>query len=415
MKSREQSGQVLVGVALAMVAIMGFAGLAMDMGTLRYQKRLEQTAADAAAIAGALNLGSSFGGVVAGGQAAASADAFTDNNNAGGCTGQGVAIGCISIAINNPPLYGPHTADSKYVEAIVSAVQPTFFMNIFGVSKELVVARAVATDVSGGGPYSGCLYALGPPSSSIEGVNINGNATLNAPTCGINDNGNFNTKGNALTVNAGSFGVSGDPNQSGPGGHVTCTDPQATCPVYGVPASADPLSYLTPPTQPAAGTVSGSTYSPGTYNGISLTGSTNVTFSPGIYYMTGDFTCHGTPTIQGTGVMFYFTNGATWNCSGNDTVNLSAPTSGTYQGILLYQDPADTSGPTIGGNVGSTFAGTVYFPKSQITFFGNSSSVSIGMAVGDSFALSGHPTVNLLGQAGLPAGVTVLKHAILVE
>ena len=45
MKLNKQSGQVLIGVAVAMVVLAGFAGLAIDMGTLRYQKRLQQTAA----------------------------------------------------------------------------------------------------------------------------------------------------------------------------------------------------------------------------------------------------------------------------------------------------------------------------------------------------------------------------------
>ncbi|HEY1422618.1 MAG TPA: pilus assembly protein TadG-related protein, partial [Candidatus Acidoferrum sp.] len=56
MKFNKQSGQVLVGAALALVVLCGFAGLAIDMGTLRYQKRLQQTAADSAAIAGAQNV-----------------------------------------------------------------------------------------------------------------------------------------------------------------------------------------------------------------------------------------------------------------------------------------------------------------------------------------------------------------------
>jgi len=50
--------------------------------------------------------------------------------------------------------------------------------------------------------------------------------------------------------------------------------------------------------------------------------------------MTGDFSCNGTPAITGTGVMFYFTNGATWNCAGNDNISLSALTSGTYKDML---------------------------------------------------------------------------------
>src|SRR5262249_22033184 len=96
MRINQQSGQVLVGVAAALLVLTGFAGLAVDMGTLRYQKRLEQTAADGAAVAGAQNLANAFGGVTTGGLLAATQNGFTDNNSGAGCVGG--AIGCISVA-----------------------------------------------------------------------------------------------------------------------------------------------------------------------------------------------------------------------------------------------------------------------------------------------------------------------------
>jgi len=61
MPNRREAGQALIFTSLALVALMGFAGLAIDVGVMRHEKRLEQTAADAGAIAGASNL--AFGGV----------------------------------------------------------------------------------------------------------------------------------------------------------------------------------------------------------------------------------------------------------------------------------------------------------------------------------------------------------------
>ena len=56
MKIREdQSGQVLVLAALAMTALMGFMALATDVGILFRARRNRQIAADAAAVAGALD------------------------------------------------------------------------------------------------------------------------------------------------------------------------------------------------------------------------------------------------------------------------------------------------------------------------------------------------------------------------
>jgi hypothetical protein len=410
MTRKNQSGQTLVSTVLALTVLLGFGGLAIDMGALRYEKRLQQTAADAAAVAGASNL--THGGVTSGAQNASAANGFTDGVNS------------VTVTINNPPASGPHSGNGNYVEALVVAVQPTYFMRIFGINSETITARAVATNVSGGA-NSGCLYTLGPPSSSIEGVSINGSAILNAPTCGIVDNGNYNTKGNKLIVNASTFGVSGSANVSGPGGTVTCTSGTSSCPTYGAPASSDPLSYLTPPAvqSPSFGNVTTSgteTLQPGTYSSITIGKNSTVTMSPGIYYVDGPggVTFNGAGTVVGIGVTMYFTNGATINATGggnNLDIQLSPPASGPYAGVLFYQDPNDTAAPSLGGDNNSYFSGILYFPKVQLTFFGNNVSYATGIVVADAIALSGNPTVNLQGTAGLPPGVTIVSSATLVE
>jgi len=346
--------------------------------------------------------------------------------------------------VNNPPLSGPHTTANdptnatKYVEVIVTEIQPTYFMTIFGVNSAPVTARAVATNVSGGA-NSGCLYTLGPPSSSIEGVNINGNATLNAPTCGIEDNGNYNTQGNALTVVAGTFAVSGGQFSTGGGGSVTCTSGQNPCPSTTAPAAADPMAAVTPPAQPAASTscpakgtcdvsTSGTqTLEPGTYQSITIGKNSTVTLDPGIYYINGQIGKSGTGlnfqgggTVTGNGVMFYFTNQSTVSGVGGANqpdVNLTPMTpaqNATYAGITFYQDPNDTATPSLGGDNNSNFNGILYFPKVQLTFFGNNVSYATGLVVADAVALSGHPTVTFGSSTGL-GGIGVLTHPILVE
>jgi Flp pilus assembly protein TadG len=421
MRRKSESGQALVFAALALVVLIGFAGLAIDMGVLRYQKRLQQSAADAAAIAGASNLASTSGGVTTGAQNASATNGFTDNGGGqtSACTASGATVGTVCVQVNNPPLSGPHASGAnagKYVEVLVAVVQPTYFMKIFGTSSEVITARAVATNLSGG-TGGGCMYTLGPPSSAIEGVNINGSAVLNATTCGIVDNGDFNTKGNKLIVNAATFGVAGGANQSGPGGTVTCADQAPTdCPTYGTPASGDPLSSLTAPAVGTPQAFNAANITPGTYSSISLSGNGTYTFPAGTYVLDGgNFSCTGTPSIRGTGVTFYFTNGATYNCTGNVSVQLTAPSTGTYAGVLFYQDPNDTSGPSIGGDNTTYFDGALYFPKSQVTFFGNSVSYNVAIVIADAIALSGNPTVNLQGAAGLPAGVNLISNAVLVE
>jgi hypothetical protein len=450
MKRKNQSGQALVFTSIAMVAVLGFVGLGIDMGMLRYQKRLQQTAADAAALAGASNL--TLTGVQAGGGAAAAANGFTDTAN--GVSGSSCAdvsnttVGTVTVTICNHPQDvtingtlvpgGPHTADvttasgavapaADYVEAIVSVVQPTYFMQIFGVPSETVIARAVATNFSGAinGTSAGCLYTLAPPSANgINGVNVQGSAQLIAPGCGILDNGNYDPTGNSpnLIIQAGTFAVSGT--DTGSKKLPTCTVTPNNCPVYAAPPTKDPLFTLTAPTAPAAGSFNSATntYSPGSFTGINITSNGTITFSPGLYYMTGNVSCSGTPTITGTGVTFYFTGTATWNCTGNVTVNLTAPTSGTYQDILFFEDKADTAQIWIGGNTGSTFSGIIYAPSAQVEFFGdskgNNGGITTDIIVAASIDVQGNPIVHLAGLGGLPAPpppVLTVGTATLVE
>ena len=161
--------------------------------------------------------------------------------------------------------------------------------------------------------------------------------TLNNPNCTIIDNGDFL---GGLVTNLALFGASGN------GGN-------------GTPATSDPLSYLTPPV--------GTIYPPTTLN----SGTTN--FAPGIYVISGgNLTINGTATVTGTGVTFYFTNGATISVSGNASLQLTAPTTGPYAGILFFQDPNDTNPPLLGG-VGNVLSGVLYFPKAPLTLSGSSS------------------------------------------
>jgi hypothetical protein len=431
-----------------MVVLAGFAGLAIDMGSLRYQKRLVQTAADSAAIAGAQNLSFGFG-VTGPGQAAAAQNGFTDNNSGAGCVGG--AVGCVSVYVNPGPATGPHSGNALYVEAIVTAVQPTYFMKIFGVNSKPVAARAVATNVKGG-TNENCLYTLGPPVSAIVGINVQGKAHLVAPNCGIADNGNLDTTGNAYTVQSKTISISGacvgndctSPN-------VICTAfPNNVCPpLGGVPATEDPMKGIVPPSQPPASpscpnlacdyvsaSNSTATIQPGTYSSISIGSNSTITMAPGIYYINGPgglgFGGKGTLTTPGfaipysgaDGVMIYFTGSATMNkVNGGGGPNvpdiqlnpLTATQSATYAGMLFYQDPADTATPWFGGDDKTTFNGTLYFPTQTLTYYGNTNQTYNGTVITYAIAINGNPTVNFgTSPAGIPTPAS-LTVPVLVE
>ncbi len=142
-KRGNEAGQAVLLAAAGLTVFILAAGLAIDFGYLRYQKRLQQSAADSAAIAGASEI--NYGDVSAAAKTDSASNGFTDGSNN------------VTVTVYNPPNDGPHAGLSGYVEVLVAAVQPTFFMRIVGVNSETVTARAVAYLNNS----QNCMYALG--------------------------------------------------------------------------------------------------------------------------------------------------------------------------------------------------------------------------------------------------------------
>jgi hypothetical protein len=148
------------------------------------------------------------------------------------------------------------------------------------------------------------------------------------------------------------------------------------------------------------------TLSPGKYKGMTLQG--DVTLQPGIYVIDGSATgagCGGPGSqlrinanahVTGTGVMFYLTGGATLNVNGTSELDLTAATTGTYAGLLIYGDRTQpTATNTLNGNNSSTMTGAVYFPSQQISFLGNFSGNNGCMQViADTIYYTGNGTFN---------------------
>jgi hypothetical protein len=442
MKMNRQSGQVLVGVAFAMVVLAGFAGLALDLGTIRYQRRLQQTAADAAAIAGSNELRHNGGaGITTAARQASQTNGFTDSaGDVANCAATGVAVGTVCVQIVHSPGNvtlpdgtvipgGPHSGNVNYVEALVGVVQPTYFMKIFGVNSQFVLARAVATQIGQSSDSAGCVYTLGPPGTGV-GVTNSGTPTLNAPKCGIEDNGDFTTHGKTVNITAGNIGAVGDVANKG-GGTVLCGDPLATCNVVQIPPISDPLSFLQAPTVGSPVPWTGSPVPGTTYSSITINSGDMINFPAGLYIVNGNFTINGgavvcnqlaSPcTATGTpnaGVTFYITNGGTVKTNGTSQIYLAAPTSGTYAGILFYQDPLDTSTAVMDGTANSYFQGALYFPGAELDFGGTitNTTAAYTVIVAQDLKLNGTATVNLNSDySSLPGGVSIIETAVLVE
>ena len=363
---RDESGQALIITALCMTCLFGFAALAADVGVMLREERLVQTAADSAAIAGALEVNYFPTGKAAAAQAAATQNGFTNGSN--GAT----------VTVNTPPLNGPHAdpANTNYVEVIVSQVQPTLFMGLFGRSSQTVSARAVA--VNGGAAPNNCVIILNPTASSA--MELQGSFDVTTPNCGVIVNstasGALQFTGAGGTLTAGSVGVAGTCS-----GH--CEDSTPT-PITGIVPVSDPLGRLsvpdptkiTPACAAAPGNKLTGTLSDPAGGIVCYSGNvtlTNVTLGSGTYVFTGNVTLSGTistpiPTdaSPGLGSTIDIDSG-TLSINTGTTLALYAPHSGTYNGIALLEPSKNSHQITIQkGDASGLINGIIYAPSAEL-------------------------------------------------
>jgi hypothetical protein len=400
MAVRAGTGQVMVLICLAIVTFMGLIGIVADVGSLEAQKQWLQTAADSAAMAAGQELG--YGDAVAAGRADAATNGYTNGTNG------------VAVTINNPPLSGPNTGNSNYVEAIVSKPIATFFLSALGLSSITIQGRAV-TGISSG---PNCIYILNPSAANV--FYLNGGVNVQS-SCGVivdSTSSNALYAAGSIVLTASSIGVVGGVYTSG---SVTFTPAVKT----GVMPATDPLAYVPAPTVGACNHtyfgingLSGTHYtvSPGVYcGGINITGVTNVTFNAGTYILAGGgLTINGTTTMTGAGVTFYDTTGTGGyvgiNFYGSYTVTLSAPTTGALAGMLFFQDRtiAVGSGQSgVAGSTTSTFDGAFYFPTTILNYAGKNATNGYSVIVAYEWIVNGSASTVGNNYSTLPGGSPV--------
>ncbi len=386
---RRCSGQVVAITAVIIPALLVVGGLALDGGMVYQVKRRMQTAADAAAMGGALELyRGKPEGVVAAAREDAKLNGFEDGVNA-------------TVTVNRPPSSGTQAGNSQYVEVIVSRNVPTTLMRVINRDLTLVVSRAVAgiTNLA-----DGCVVSLDPTARGA--LTVAGGASLTAG-CGVivdsSDAYALNLNGGGC-VTALQIGVTG-------GVDGTCLTP---APTLGIPATLDPLLAMQPPPVPASVTANNfkmtggtATLNPGLYQGgIDISGG-NVTFSPGTYVLTGgDLSITGNTVAIGNGVTFYITsdqgNGnpqyGTFKIAGTAKVDFHAPDSGAYEGMLFWQDRNAPDKPTlyadIEGTSDSVFEGTIYLANNEMKYAGTNTATNWTNLIGKRINIVGNAVVN---------------------
>jgi hypothetical protein len=394
-------GQVYVLFAFLLFAFLCLAALAIDIGYYRAQQRLQQTATDSAALAGAAAAAYPSPNAVQ----AALLDAATNGFSTPSAT--------VSIDPGYSDAYT--TGSTAAVKVSITQSYGPFFGGIVSGNQVPISTSAVAKLSATG---NGCLFSLATPPASTT---LNG-SKIDGPNCGIVADGNLTFNGGSTNVasiqysNQSTETSNGGPNQftqASPVPSLPIPDPCSSVPgcfalsqasaaalnMTGLNASAGCTTTQTVP-------ASGGTATPGCYNG-GTSGVTfdSVTFQPGLYTIVGSGGVHLTGTSSGTAT-FYINAGPLDVSTKAATLNLSASSSGSYAGVLFYQPAYNSNAVDIAATVNTV--GMWYLPTAPVTFDGHSESFT-GQVIAANFTFNGGSSITLAPGTGNAAAGVVLQ------
>ena len=385
---------MIVLVALAMPVLVGTMGLAAETSYWYVHQRGMQNAADAAAIAAATNAGS---GYAAEAQAVAAKYGFQNGS------------GNITVTATNPGTASGCTA--KCYMVIVSDKVPLFQSQVL-TGKTGTTALAATSVARNGAAHPYCILALGSvatdirsngaPDANLNGCNVMSNtgATCNGSNLNANIGEAHGTNSGCGVVQKSNAPVVNDPYKSLasniPADNCGGSYPQETGKNNSVPNANQwgSGSYTLSGNKIVCGDqkLTANTY-------ISAPSNAVLVIENGILDTNGFLF----QTTAGSGLTIVFT-GAASNGNyqhypiGSGTLDIAAPTSGTWKGMALYQDPnlVDTGGNLdisyAGNNPTWDITGMVYLPNSSVTFSGTVNKASNGLSC---FGLTvGNITIN---------------------
>jgi hypothetical protein len=461
---KDRRGNVLAIACACMPLVIGAAGLATDTIEWTLWKRQLQRAADSAAFAGAYDRAAATGGA-------------TTNTSTAVCTDLGVNLHTwMSLLATSPctGTVGSYTtlsfpADTAFVSKQVLVTlriqQRLPFSSLFMSAAPVITASATAGSVTAGG--NPCMLAL---NSSGTAINNSGNTTVSAPTCifysdsassnsaaaggsslvtaqaiagvgGIASSNNWVVNqympyspalpdpfappsSTAVTPDtndmkcAGHFVTSGNNGNGGGQGNVTTwvdddldyTTNMATATYLG----SDGLAHVGANCWKSLSIGSSRSFTvPASYSGPIYVNGGNVNFQ-------GNFTCSACSIVL-TNKDPTSTTIGTYDSNAQAHVNITAPTSGTFNGIAVYQDRRAPGGniDKINGGTNNVISGVVYFPNDTLWLNGTGNSVSLcSMFVAKNLVFNGNGTIGIssladtactgTGPAGL-TGITVVR------
>jgi hypothetical protein len=407
----QRPGAVVLWLVLAMTVIVGTVAIGLDGGRLFDERRHAQAAADSAALAAASRLYAEYWagqGLDPTGDAASAARASAATN---GYNNDGVHS---TVTVNIPPQSGTFAGLPGYVEVMIQSSVSGSFAKIFTQEDISVKARAVAL----GRPLRIGILLLQPTGSDALLNSAPALGVINDPVVVNSNDSSAYDQASFGIVTAQRFDLTG--NYINPGGALILGPIRTS-----VQPTPDPLAALPVPdvggatvqsSSPLTITGIASTLQPGVYQGgISIQGGplglpAVVVMNPGVYIMEGGgFSVGPNASVVGPGVMIYNTTGSyspgpiAINGSSLTTVALTPPMSGTYQGILLFQDRSLNTPLTVSGlTAASVFSGLVYAASARVNL---NNSVNVGVFLMGGAYVANSMTIQGVGDINIDLGL----------
>jgi hypothetical protein len=379
---RDERGTFVVLGAMMISVLMSVGALGIDVSFSWWVKAKLQAAADSAALAAAQKLPDTT--------AAASAAVTIAPQTVPANFGTVVATSDVQVGSYDPST-GTFTAGSGTSAVQVTAGRttakgnptPVFLAGIFGWRSD-ISARAIAYRLSTGPAY--CVIVLNA-SNAVGAFSAQGGGDFSVPNCGVQVNSSHTkaaSSSGASTARAKKFCITG-----GYSGTFIAL------PTTGCPIMADPLASVPEPAVPAAcpfAAYYSSTPPANCYYTGTFTWSSDKTFSGQYYFKNATVTING-GNLTGTDVTWFFDSTSTLDLGSNGTVNLTAPSSGTYKGIAMFQSRSAplNNAMKITGSADFLIDGTLYLPRASLALTGNST-VSVNGKTGYVIAYELHYT-----------------------
>lgn len=357
-----ERGQALIVIALALVGLIGIAGLVVDGGNAFQDRQQAQNAADAAALASAR--ARIHGGSVV--DAAMAAAAENGYNNDG--------VKSI-ISLYTPPKDGPHAGDIEYVQVIIRSTVTTYFMRVVStneiVNEVQAVARTKAPEI---GPilHGHAVISLAPSSNCLNQLSfwIHGEATLDITGGGVFVNSSNQQcalvqQGNGSIRIAGDYGINVVGNAKIQKLHLFTP---------AISPGAMPVPYPPPFFMPdvkgcggdAEVSEDGTTMSAGSW-GEDFPPPGVTRLESGVYCLNNGM--HITGNLEGHNVLFFVKRGEVRFGSSAD-IRLDARNTGDNAGLLIYLPMENRSRVVLNGGSGSNIQGTILAPASRVLIKG---------------------------------------------